>query len=279
MKVLFLFIAIISFNLQAATVKWEQSQGINTPESSFFHKRSRTIFVSNIVGDGQEKDGEGHISRLDTKGNIISEKWVEGLNAPKGMRSFRGYLWVTDIDEVLVIRIRTAQIVKRIPIVGAVFLNDVAIARNGEVYVSDTFGGKIHKIRHFTPEVFVEGDHLGLPNGLLVKRNKLFVASFGSFPGSGGDQGTIYSINLRNKNIKAISKAPLGYLDGLEMGRNGKFLVSDFVAGKIYEVSRDGMAKLIYTGDSGLADIGYIRHRNTIIFPEMNSNRVSALKL
>ena len=36
---------------------------------------------------------------------MVSAKWVTGLNAPKGIRSLGGTLWVTDIDEVVSIDI------------------------------------------------------------------------------------------------------------------------------------------------------------------------------
>ena len=50
-----------------------------------------------------EKDGKGWIATItfDKAGKPIVTKLVDGLNAPKGLRSQKGTLWVTDIDEVL----------------------------------------------------------------------------------------------------------------------------------------------------------------------------------
>ena len=80
----------------------------------------------------------GHISRLAADGKVVNAKWATGLNAPKGLRSVGGTLWVTDIDEVVAIEIASGRITSRVKIDGAKFLNDLATAPDGTVYASDS---------------------------------------------------------------------------------------------------------------------------------------------
>ena len=105
---------------------WNLTGDFNAPESAYYDAGSDAVFVSSINGQILEKDGNGFISRLSTDGKVVSAKWVTGLNAPKGLRSVGGTLWVSDIDEVLAIDIASARILRRVRVDGAQFLNDLA---------------------------------------------------------------------------------------------------------------------------------------------------------
>ena len=65
--------------------------------------------MSQIDGNPAEKDGKGRISKLGLDGTVVTADWVTGLNAPKGLRSFGGTLWVSDIDEVIGIDIASER--------------------------------------------------------------------------------------------------------------------------------------------------------------------------
>ena len=82
---------------------------MNAPESAYYDAASKSVFVSSINGQIAEKDGNGYISRLSPDGKVINAKWATGLNAPKGLRSVGGTLWVTDIDEVVGLEIATGR--------------------------------------------------------------------------------------------------------------------------------------------------------------------------
>ena len=117
--------------------KWATEQVFDVPESVYWDFDREILYVSNIAGNPGEKDGEGFISRLSIDGEVRKLKWVTGLNAPKGMAAYGGRLYVSDIDELAVIDIRTDSVVERHPAEGAIFLNDVAVDAKGNVYISD----------------------------------------------------------------------------------------------------------------------------------------------
>ena len=153
---------------------WTLTGDFASPESAYYHAGSNSIFVSSINGQILEKDGNGYISRLSPDGKIVSAKWVTGLNAPKGIRSLGGTLWVTDIDEVVSIDIATARITAHVKVDGALFLNDLATAQDGTVYASDSNLARIYAVKDGKSSVFVEGaDQVDVPNGLLVDGTRL----------------------------------------------------------------------------------------------------------
>ena len=93
-KLLFITIILILkvcfSNGQQLIKVWESQPRLQIPESVLYDSISGNIFVSNIQGAAQKKDGEGFISLLDNNGHIKNLKWVSGLNAPKGMAIFDG---------------------------------------------------------------------------------------------------------------------------------------------------------------------------------------------
>ncbi|MCC7442450.1 MAG: hypothetical protein IT285_12510 [Bdellovibrionales bacterium] len=264
------------------TEVWSACDACAAPESAFFDPESKLLFVSNVAGAPNEKDGKGWIEKRRQNGRGVNVKWVTGLNAPKGMRSHRGVLWVSDIDRVLGFRISSGKQVREVKIEGAKFLNDVEVGPNGDIYVSDTVVNKIYQIDGSgQAKVFFEGEAAESPNGLLVVGDSLVVAPWGA----GFDNwavktpGHLYSVHLRTREKKLITPAPLGNLDGLEREASGAYLVSDWVAGKIWRVSQAGKPELLFEGFKGAADLGYVPDLKQIIVPRMNENMISAYQL
>jgi hypothetical protein len=277
---------IAADNMQSAdsppTEAWTVSSGLENPESAYYDPISKFIFVSNVAGNPAEKDGRGWISKLDASGRMLEAQWVKGLNAPKGLRSYKDKLWVADIDELIAVDVAKGAISKRVKINGAKFLNDVAIDNDGILYVSDTFGQKIYKVTDGKPAVFVESDELEYPNGVLVHDDQLIVVGLGntdkSTPGP-HLPGHIFSLDLATKKKELIAQQPLGTLDGVELDGSGGYYVSDFAAGKIYRITSDGAVTLLLEGFKGPADIGMADSLQLLLVPQMEESKVTAYKL
>ncbi|OQW46834.1 MAG: hypothetical protein A4S09_02695 [Proteobacteria bacterium SG_bin7] len=262
---------------------WAVTEGIDAPECTYYDNESKTIFVSAVGGKPDEKDGNGAIHKLDKSGKMIAKDWVRGLNAPKGLRAYKGTLWVSDIDQVIAINIEDGAVAKKIDIPGAKFLNDVAVDDSGVVFVSDTLVSRIYRIEGDKSSVFIDGKQLESPNGLLVHGNKLIVASWGLIEEGNWNTkstGHIYSIGLGTKLINKITRRPLGHLDGLEMDSKGNFIVSDWMAGKVFRVkAASGKSETLMYGFKGSADIGIIPSTQILIVPRMGENKVTAYPL
>lgn len=111
-------------------VVWQQS-GFDQPESVVSDDGGAFLYVSSIHGQPGEKDGRGYISKLTSDGRMIERRWVDGLNAPKGMGIHEGRLFVTDIDRFLVIDVASGEVLEQFSPSGAQFLNDVAVDDEG----------------------------------------------------------------------------------------------------------------------------------------------------
>ena len=248
------------------------------PECAYYDPQSRAIYVSNIAGNPTEKDGRGWISKISLDGKLLAAKWVDGLDAPKGIRSQDGVLWVTNIDELVSIDIESGKIKDRIKVDGENFLNDVVIGPNQTIYLSDTFGNKIYAVQDGKASTFAEGEQLEGPNGLIIHDDELIVAPLGQRErdGAAPAPGHLYSLNLENKAKRMITNRPLGNLDGLELDGSGGHFVSDWSTHQVFRVTSGGMREGVLSGVKGPADIGVVPEKELLVVPRMLENKVTA---
>jgi sugar lactone lactonase YvrE len=253
------------------------TDGIATPESAYFDAASGFIFVSQVEGAPDGRDGQGRVVKLNRDGSVVTTTWVTGLNAPKGLRRCGSALWVADLGEVLGIDIESGKTATRVPIPGSGMLNDVACGLDGTVYVSDTMGSRIYQIRNGQASVFAEGEELEYPNGLLVDGDRLVVGGWGKPEADFSTKvpGRLFTLDLKTKQKTLITPDPFGNIDGLESDGRGGYLVSDFNAGKVLRVTGSN-GTLLGQFTAGVADIGLIPETGTLLIPHMNENRVAA---
>jgi sugar lactone lactonase YvrE len=260
---------------------WKATLGIATPESVYLDEASGFIFSSQIDGAPDARDGNGRIVQLTRNGRIVASDWVTGLNAPKGLRSHNGTLWAADLDEVVGIDIASGKVTSRMKIEGAMFLNDVAVGPDGTVYVSDMMANRIHAIRDGKATVFAEGEMLEWPNGLLVDGNRLIVGGWGKPKPDFSTEvpGHLFALDLQTKQKTLITPKPFANIDGIERDGRGGYIVSDYLAGKILQVSATGEARELRQFMPGAADIAFIPTGNVLIVPHMNENTIASYDL
>lgn len=256
-------ISAVTFS-QNITKVWESDSLFLKPESALYDSSKKILYISNINGEYLAKDGNGFISKLKTNGEIEVLKWVDGLDNPQGMGLYKKKLYVADINRVVRINTETAKIEKVYHADDAVFLNDISIDANGDIYVSDCFGNKIYKISNDKINIWAESDFLSKPNGLLCTKNELLVLNM--------ESKTAFAINKRTKKYHQIFSG-IDNLDGIVSdGRNG-YIVSGAWQGQLFTIDADGNKKLL--SDLGkekifTADIEYIADDNLIIVPTLN---------
>lgn len=260
---------------------WSAKEGFDVPESAYYDPETKLVFVSSIAGDPLKKDGKGWISKLDINGKMLAAKWVNGLNAPKGMRSFKGTLWVSDVDEIVGIDIASGKIAHRVAVAGVKFLNDVAVGADGTVYVSEFADNKIIQLKDGKVSVFAQGPELENPNGLVVDGDKLIVGAWGKPEPDFTTKvpGRLFSLDLKTKKKTLITPEPTANIDGVERDGSGGYLITDWISGKVLRVSREGKTQPAAQLGKGIADHAYIPEKNLLIVPHMPENRVSAYEL
>lgn len=258
----------------ALTRLWETGEGLQVPESVLYHAESKTLFVSNINGQPTEKNGQGFISKLSLAGKILDLKWATGLDAPKGSVIYKDSLFVSDIDRLVEIDLKTGLITTIYPAPGAVFLNDVAADEYGNIYVSDMdeaqsaiwiLSGKSFSIWLTSPEI-------RSPNGLHMDGNTLMV-------GNSGD-GLIKRVRLSDKSLSVFATVGSG-IDGLRPDGQGKYIVSDWT-GKTSRVSPTGIPEVLIDTSAdkiNSADLEYVIDKKMLLIPTFFNNTVVAWEI
>ena len=273
---------------------WTVSTGLAAPESAYYHQSSNSIFVSNINGGGLDKDGNGYLTRIAPNGKVIGEKWATGLNAPKGIRSVGMTIWVADIEEVVGFELTVdgARLQSRVRIDGAPFLNDLATAADGTIYVSESNLSRIYMVKDGKASIFVEGADVGVqPNGLLVDGDRLIVGTIG--PGAARGRGAagaapggqLMAFDRKTKARTFVTTEPVGGIDGIEPAEPGGYFVTDVFGRRLLHVARDGNVTTLATFEQAGADIG-VSHRieqlvqaGDVFVPFLFTNSVSAYDL
>ncbi len=246
------------------------TQGLLVPESVFYYhdEKSTYLFVSQIDGDPSGVDGKGGIAKMTEGGELIASDWITGLNAPKGMAVFAGKLYVADINEIVVINIKKAKVEQKIPVAGAIFLNDVVVDSQGIVFVSDTRTNKIYRIQNEAVTTYLE--KVESANGLKFMGNNLLVGA-----------GTSLLLIDKDKNRLPLASGFAQAIDGIEIVGRGAVIVSCW-PGLIYYVGIDGhMDLLLDTQQAKInaADIGYNPESQTVFVPNFAKNSVTAYRL
>jgi sugar lactone lactonase YvrE len=264
------------------TEQWQSKAELKQPESVAYDIMRRSLYVSNINGEPSAKDGNGFISLIANDGKIEKLKWVDGLNAPKGMAIFGKNLFVADINELLVIDVETAKITKRFTLDGEHFLNDVAIDRSGIIYVTDTSTNRIYRLYRGQLEIWLEDKKLDNPNGLYIDNEHLIVGSWGK-PTDGWKTdipGHLLVISSKDKSIADFADgSPIGNLDGLAKQDDTTFLVTDWMQGKLMQVSNDGQVNTLLDLGQGTADILYLRSKKLLLIPHMMKGKLIAYSI
>jgi len=274
-----LFLFSINSQANSLNLAW-QTTGFQQPESIVKTANNDGYYVSNINGQPSAIDGNGYISLVANDGTIKELKWLEGMNAPKGMAIHGNTLYVSDINELLVIDIPTASITDRFSTNGNSFLNDVAVNSNGIVYVSDTATNRIYSLKGKQFGIWLEDVRLENPNGLYIDKDNLMVSSWGQQVDNNWNTdipGHILLISQTTKQIKDfVNNTPIGNLDGLIKLTNKHFLVTDWMNGKLIKVSTNGQIKTIMELGQGSADMLYDHNKKRLLIPQMLQNSLLA---
>ena len=161
------------------------------------------------------------------------------------------------------------------------FFNDVAASRDGKIFVSDTGMNRIHCLNNDKFSIWLETPDLQSPNGLLVETEHLLVGAWGvpTEDPATTTLGHLMAISLKDKSINNIGDgSPVGNLDGVERDLDGDYYVTDWMAGKLLHIERDGKVETLLTLVQGMADLEFITNKDLIILPMMKTNQLITYK-
>lgn len=258
----------------------------STPESVLYDAANDRYLVSNINGTPTALDDNGFISILSPDGKVVEPRWIEGgkkkvkLSAPKGMAIVKNVLWVADVDTVRAFDLKTGAPKESVKIPGATFLNDVAAAANGDVYVSDsglafadgnfspTGADAIWVVKKGKATAFAKREELGRPNGLFVDGDTVWFNTFGT--------GELVHLDAKGARLEG-EKLPTGGLDGL-VRVGDQFLVSSWEGSQVF-FGKPGAWKAVFEALKAPADLGLDTKRNLVLVPRFMEDAVEVYAL
>ena len=250
---------------------WE-SKDLNVPESVLPVPDKGILYISNIGSKNPtEKNNSGFISILGTDGQIKNLQWSKGLNSPKGMAIFGEDLYVTEVDQITKISLKTGEKVKSYPVEGAKFLNDIAVNENGVLFITDSQTGAVLKLENDTVSVLLLPGTFPSPNGIIWAKDKIIVGT--------GDK--VVSVNPSTLEIEDCL-LNTGGVDGLVMLEPGIFVFSNW-PGTIYIMKKGEEKELLLDTSSSetskTADFGYISDTKRLYVPTFFNSSIVCYEL
>lgn len=253
---------------------WATEPVLRIPESAVYDPARDAIYVSNYDGyNFSAGAGRQSLSKLSADGRPVALDWVTGLNNPTGLAVRGDRLYAVEARQLVEVDIPAARILQRYPAQGAASLNDVAIAENGDVYVSDARGSAIFRLADGRFEEWLRSPDIVSPNGIHVHGGRLVVAA-------NGDRA-LKAVDLATKAVSVIATLHLGFLDGVDTDGAGNYLVS-YNEGCILRVTPAGAVTTILdltAPETNIADFDYVPERNLLVFPTFLDNRVIAYRV
>jgi sugar lactone lactonase YvrE len=231
-----------------------------------------------------DNGADGAVYRVDPdKGT--PEVYARGLEDPCGLAFVGNTLWVADRKGVYRVGKGKVELVypARLFPRELHFLNDLAVSRNGVLYVSDTgdstaggHGAVFRLVQGKRPVVVPGSDTVRAQSSV----NGLFL---------GGSDDALYTVGYRTGVLSVTDgkgkwrelARGLGAPDGIGAASDEAFYVSDNVGGDLLLVQRAGDTKpaKLASGLKAPADLVLDHRRGLLVVPENDANRLSAYQV
>ena len=247
-----------------ADVAWVASGAFCEPET-VLPLPDDTLLISNVCDF--RKAGNGFLTLLDLNGNVIDWRIVDNLDAPLGMALQHGRLYVVDNNRVKIFAwpqyrpLETIELDTRVA-------NDIAVGRDGTIYVSDTASHSVIKLS----EDGVQSVLTGKPqfqgaNGIHVEGNALFV---------GGSR--LWRVDLQDYSVTTIGPEWLADIDGIEIEPAGTLQITP-VAGPLVRYCNSYRFEILGGDGISSANHGYAASHRLALIPTGFDNKVVAISI
>jgi hypothetical protein len=204
---------------------------------------------------------------LDEHGGVLDWRIIEGLDAPLGMALVGDRLNVVDNNRLKVFRWPGYELLETIDLETSV-ANDVAVAPNGVVYVTDTARGQvIQLLPDGTQSVFIGEARFAGANGIALDHGWLYI---------GGKR--LWRVNLQGHQVETIGPEWLADIDGIEFESDGTLQVTP-VGGPLVRYRSDSDIEILAGDGISSANHGYAANLGLALIPTGFDNTVIAIRI
>jgi len=249
-------------------------EGLAGPEAVKYDADQDVYFVANFgPAADSERDGNGFISRVGPDGSLEELRFAEGTDArplhmARGMALTDDTLWVADIDGIHGFHRTSGQALAFVDFrsLEPGFLNDIGTDPDGTLYVTDTGRGRVYRVVEGGPEIAVEDDRTGPPNGITwdAQRGVFLLAPWG-----GGQMIRAWSPTSGFSDVVTLDG---GNFDGIELA--GDWLLVASQSDSTLWVVDDGTPQRAARLGGTPADIGVDAGRGRVAIPYISRDLV-----
>jgi hypothetical protein len=264
----FFLSGITNINAQVKKL-WETKDSFKAPESVAYDYQRGFIYVSNY--NNNVKDGESYgtdcISKITKEGEIVKIDFIQNLTAPTGICIYNDLLFIAERFGVVVYDLKQDKICNRYLVKNTDFLNDITVAPDTSIFISDSGSKVIYRIKSGKVEKWLESDEIANTNGIFYDHGKLILGV--------NVDNYLKSVDIATKEVRKIALLGDGGIDGITRCGEG-YLVSLF-KGIILFVKYNGEVKeILNTTEIKLncADFEYISNEGIIVVPTLWGNKI-----
>ncbi len=224
-----------------------------------------TLLVSNVCDF--RSSGDGFLSLLDAKGNILDWRIVDGLDSPLGMAFHDGKIHVIDAN-----RVRSYAWPGYAPLgvteLDTKVANDIAAAPDGTLYISDSAGGVVALAPDGTQSRLESNIDFAGANGMEMGPDGMLYV--------GGER--LWRVDLSTGKAQTIGPEWLKDIDGIEFEADGTLQVTP-VGGALIRLPRGGKIEILGGEGVSSANHGYDAKSGLALIPTGFDNTVIAIRV
>lgn len=208
------------------------------------------------------------------------------LSAPKGMFERNGYLYICDVNQLVIYNLKAVaqppQII-RFP-ADDLFLNDLAASGN-TLYISVTNSGRIYTLDISNPakqenSLPVKWLDITGPNGITIDGNAMYIASYPA-DGNTTEANVIYKVSNLKKPAAEIFFNAASQYDGIAVSADKKTLyISSWTPASVSAIDMKSKQQTVLPVAEGLigpADMTLVD--GTLFIPDLPNSRVLIYKV
>ena len=223
----------------------------------------------------------GFVAVVTPDGRVDTLKWIDGtasgLADPFGLFIAGDRVYLADVATIRIYDRRTGAPITSIPVPGALRLNDLAVAKDGTIYVTDSGKsdqpGAIYRVspKGKTVQWVARNDALEKPNGIAVMPDGTIVH---------GGRGV--NLVFRDASGRSLRERtlPTGRMDGIHALGDGSLLVASQDGHVVYHVgANNGPITMVAKDIEVPAAIGYDTKRNRLIVPQIRAASLTFVDL